>query len=87
MAILSRPTSTRPAIPATRARQGRFGRHMFWVLLVSTALAAIALFGAWTWRADDLAATEPNNAREAADAAPFNQGDPAALQTPPTSGQ
>jgi hypothetical protein len=85
MAILSRSTS-RPALNATRARQGRFGRHMFWVLLVSTALAALALFGAWTWRADDLASTAPNNAREPADAAPFNQGDPAALQTAPTSG-
>lgn len=85
MAILSRSTS-RPALNATRARQGRFGRHMFWVLLVSTALAALALFGAWTWRADDLASTSPNNAREPADAAPFNQGDPAALQTTPTPG-
>ena len=85
MAILSRSTS-RPALNATRARQGRFGRHMFWVLLVSTALAALALFGAWTWRADDLASTSPNNAREPADAAVFNQGDPAALQTTPTPG-
>lgn len=83
MAILSRSTS-RPTLSATRARQGRFGRHMFWVLLVSTALAALALFGAWTWRADDLAATAPNNARQAEDAAPFNQGEPAALQTTPS---
>lgn len=86
MAILSRSTS-RPALNATRARQGRFGRHMFWVLLVSTALAALALFGAWTWRSDDLATTSPNNAREPADAAAFNQGDPVALQTTPTPGQ
>ena len=33
---------------ATRARQGRFGIHMFWVLAISTALAALALFGAWS---------------------------------------
>lgn len=85
MAILSR--STRSAMPATRARQGRFGRHMFWVLLVSLALAVLALFGAWIWRADDLATTAPNNAREPADAAAFNQGEPAALQTTPSSGR
>lgn len=85
MAILSRSTS-RPSLPATRARQGRFGRHMFWVLLVSLALAALALFGAWIWRADDLASTAPNNAREPADAAVFNQGEPAALQEAPQPG-
>ena len=54
MAILSRYTS-RSTLNATSARQGRFGVHMFWVLVVSTALAALALFGAWSWRADDLA--------------------------------
>lgn len=79
MAILSRSTN-RPALNATRARQGRFGRHMFWVLLVSTALAALALFGAWTWRSDDLASTSPNNAREPADAVPFSQQEPTARQ-------
>lgn len=78
MAILSR--SNRQAVPATRVRQGRFGRHMFWVLLVSTALAALALFGAWTWRSDDLAATEPNNARQTSDAAGFTQAEPTARQ-------
>lgn len=82
MAILSRSTS-RPVLSATRARQGRFGVHMFWVLAVSTALAALALFGAWSWRANDLASTAPNNAREPADARAFNMGDPAALQTNP----
>jgi hypothetical protein len=72
MAILSR--SSRSTLNATSARQGRFGVHMFWVLVVSTALAALALFGAWSWRADDLASTAPNNARQPADAAAFNMG-------------
>lgn len=86
MAITSR-FSNRPVLSATRARGGRFGLHMFWVLLISTALAALALFGAWSWRADDLASTAPNNARQPADAQAFDMGDPAALQTPPTPGR
>ncbi|WP_309642823.1 hypothetical protein [Phenylobacterium sp.] len=78
--------TTRTGLGATRARQGRLGRHMFWVLLISTALAALALFGAWSWRADDLASTAPNNARQPADAQAFDMAEPApaALQTPPT---
>ena len=83
MAILSRDSS-RSTLSATRARQGRVGVHMFWVLVVSTGLAAIALFAAWSWRADDLASTAPNNARETADATAFNMGDPAAQQTTPS---
>ncbi|WP_425999559.1 hypothetical protein [Caulobacter sp. DWR1-3-2b1] len=46
---------------ATRARQGRWGQHIFWILVVSTVLAAIALFGAWSFRSGDLAAVERNN--------------------------
>ncbi|MFZ3007768.1 MAG: hypothetical protein WA047_16500 [Phenylobacterium sp.] len=82
MAVLSRNSAV---LNATRARQGRFGRHVFWVLLVSTALAAMALFGAWTWQADNLASTEVNNARQPADAQAFNAGAPAegTLQTSP----
>lgn len=72
---------------ATRARQGRYGRHVLWVLLASTALAALALFGAWTWRAPDLAATEQHNAKQPADAQAFDMGEPAAQQTPSTPGR
>ncbi len=84
MAVLSR-NSDHTVLNATRARQGRFGRHVFWVLLVSTALAAMALFGAWTWQADNLASTEANNARQPADAQAFEMGAPAegTLQTTP----
>jgi hypothetical protein len=44
-----------PVLAATSARQGRYGRHMFWVLVIGTALAAIGLFLAWTWKAPSLA--------------------------------
>ena len=72
---------------ATRARQGRFGVHMFWVLAVSTALAALALFGAWSWRADDLNSTVPSKAGAARTAQHFDMGEPAALQTAPSPTQ
>jgi len=82
--MATQPTSqSRPVLGATRARQGRFGRHVFWVLVISTLLAALALFGAWTWRSDDLAATEANNARQPADAQAFNAAEPAPLANPP----
>lgn len=76
MAVLSR-NSHHIVLNATRARQGRLGRHVFWVLLVSTALAAMAMFGAWTWQADNLASTEVNNGRQPADAKTFNASAPA----------
>ncbi|HYD45357.1 MAG TPA: hypothetical protein VEA79_08855 [Phenylobacterium sp.] len=64
-------------VGATRARQGRYGRHVFWVLVVSTLLAAIALFASWGFRSDDLAAVEPNNARQPQDAAAYQAPPPA----------
>ena len=70
--------SSRQTLSATRARQGRFGRHMIWVLLFGTLLAAIGLFAAWTWKAPDLASTEPHNARQPADARAFNAPEPPA---------
>jgi len=36
-------------IEATDARQGRWGRHAFWMLVISTILAVIALFSAWAF--------------------------------------
>ncbi|CAN5288394.1 hypothetical protein BH10PSE3_BH10PSE3_40750 [soil metagenome] len=50
-----------PVLNATRARQGRRGLHVFWVLIISTVLAAAALFGAWSMRSGDLAGVEHNN--------------------------
>lgn len=80
---LSTRENPRPAVGATRARQGRLGRHVFWVLLFGTLLAALALFAAWTWRSGDLASTEPDNARQAADAAVFNAPEPAPINPTP----
>ena len=57
MAFSNRPTTLR----ATRARSGRLGRPILWVLLFGTALAALGLFAAWTWRSGDLASVEVNN--------------------------
>jgi flagellar basal body-associated protein FliL len=50
-----------PRLNATRARQGRRGQHIFWILVVSTVLAAAALFGAWGFRSDDPKSVEHNN--------------------------
>jgi anti-sigma-K factor RskA len=36
-------------LEATDARQGRWGRHAFWMLIASTTLAVIALFLAWAF--------------------------------------
>lgn len=80
MADSSRPSDAHPTLNATRARQGRYGRHVLLLLLVSTALAALALFGSWFWRSDDLAATTPNTGNSAADAQVFDQGEPMAKQ-------
>ncbi|HEX5377456.1 MAG TPA: hypothetical protein VFW47_02730 [Phenylobacterium sp.] len=77
-------SSGHPVLSATRARQGRYGRHVLWVLLASTALAALALFGTWTWNAPDLASTEANNGRQPADARAFDMGEPVAQQKPPS---
>lgn len=45
-------------ISATRARQGMWGRHVLWVLIISFTLAAIALFASWAMRANDLRSAE-----------------------------
>lgn len=72
------------SLGATRARQGRWGRHVLWVLLISTILAALALFGAWTWRADDLASTQVNNGGpSASEARTFDAPEPAAINPQP----
>lgn len=62
----------RPVLNATRARQGRWGRHVFWVLVFSTLLAALGLFAAWTWKSGDLAASETPHAEKAAAARTFD---------------
>jgi len=66
----------RPALTATRARQGRWGRHVFWVLVFGTLLAALGMFAAWTWRSPDLASTEPTQLEAAKEAQTFDLPEP-----------
>jgi hypothetical protein len=79
MAEASRPDDTgHPVLAATPARQGRYGRHMFWVLVFGTALAAIGLFLAWTWKAPSLARDDAKIANtHAQSATAFSAPDPA----------
>lgn len=58
-----------PEIPATQARQGRWGQHMLWVLLAGLALVFIALFGTWASRSGDLQAVD-HKARAIAEEGP-----------------
>lgn len=55
MSFPSQDTERPAVLSATRARQGRWGRHVFWVLVFGTLLAALGMFAAWSWRAG----TEP----------------------------
>jgi hypothetical protein len=82
MALTSR-FSNRRIIPAHRVRQGGLGRPIFFVLLISTLLAALALFGAWMSNADRLASVEPNNARQPADAQAFDDSASPVRETSP----
>ena len=60
MTYTERDTDTEhaPELDATDARQGRWGRHMLWVLLAGLVLVVIALFGTWASRSGDLAAVD-----------------------------
>ena len=75
--MASPETTGHPVISATPARQGRWGRHVFWVLLISTIAAAITLMAAWVWRADDLASVQAKNDGAVAPSHAFNAPDPA----------
>ncbi|CAN5411290.1 hypothetical protein BH10PSE4_BH10PSE4_41730 [soil metagenome] len=72
-----------PVLNATRARQGRYGKHIFWVLIISTVLAAIALFAAWGMRSGDLAGVEHNNgAKTTQEAERYSKPQTPVKQTP-----
>lgn len=61
-----------PDLPATKARQGRMGRDVFWVLVISVVLAVAALAAAWIYRAPQLAASDANNGTHPAVARSFS---------------
>lgn len=71
-----------PVIRASRARSGRMGRSVFWVLLISTLLAVLGLFIAWTLRTGDLASTEDTR-NVPAESRAFEAPIPAAVTPPP----
>lgn len=54
----SRDHATR--VDATRARQGRMGRSIFWVLVFGVALTVLGFAATWAWKAGDFAREEPN---------------------------
>jgi hypothetical protein len=72
-----------PVLNATRARQGRWGRHVFWVLVISTVLAAAALFGAWGLRSNDLAGVEHNTGAKTSQEAQRYSTEPAPVKQTP----
>lgn len=74
---LSTRSASRPTLGVTRARQGRLGRNVLFVLLAALLLVVVGFFAAWTWQADELASVEPNNATQQADARPFDAPPPA----------
>ena len=49
-----------PDLDATDARQARWGRHAFRILVVSLVLGLLALFGAWAVFSGPLAARHGN---------------------------
>jgi len=74
----TRTDPPRPVVAATPARQGLRGTHLFWVLVIGTALAALGLFLAWTWKAPSLAAADAKLANTHAQSGPaFNAPEPA----------
>ena len=70
-----------PVLEVTDARQARRGRHALVILIVSTFLVVLALFGAWAMRSDDLAEVEPNGTSQTTAAGAFSAPEPAARQT------
>ena len=72
-------------ISATSARQGRWGRPVFWVLTASTTLAVAALAGAWLFRSGDLTSVQNNERPSSAEVAHFASPSPTPAPTPATA--
>lgn len=76
-----------PPLNTTRARQGRAGKPILWVLGISMVGAILVLFGSWIMKSDDLSkTTEPNTSHDRAAAASFDAPEPTPRQnesTPP----
>lgn len=59
MSVSDRHQDHGPELDATEARQGRWGRHMLWVLLIGLILAFAATLGVWALRSGDLGSVDP----------------------------
>lgn len=63
-------------VEAQYVRQGRRGTRILWLLVVSTLLAALALFGVQALNSGDMASTREDIGNTAADARAFTQDEP-----------
>jgi hypothetical protein len=79
---MSSPGDHSPSLPETKARQGSWGRPVFWVLTVSLALAIIAMIGVWAWHGERLAAVQHNARAPASEVARFSTPPPQPRTTP-----
>jgi hypothetical protein len=70
-------------VNATRARQGSRGMHILWVLVISIALAAVALFGSLAWHENDIEGQGGQTTTQSG-AAHFDTV-PGSNQTPPSA--
>jgi len=59
-------------VSATRVRQGRWGRHVLWVLIASVLASALAVTAIWLWLAGDLAGSQHTSTPTAREAAGFH---------------
>jgi hypothetical protein len=79
---MSSPEDHAPHLPATKARQGSWGRPLFWVLTSSLTLAILALVGAWVWHSEQLTTVQHNARAPASEVARFYGPPPQPKSTP-----
>jgi hypothetical protein len=61
----------RQTVDATRARQGRTGRNILWVLVFGIALTVLGFAATWAWKAGDFGSADAKNHAQAANGATF----------------
>lgn len=67
----SQDRDTSQTLGATRARQGRAGRSIFWVLVFGVALTVLGFAATWAWKAGDFASAQ-NKSQQATAGSQFN---------------
>ena len=76
-------SNNHPVMGATRARQGRSGRHVMWVLIFGLALVILGFTAAFLFKADDLGSANVNNGPVNAAATGWTAPEPAAVNPQP----